>query len=339
MKRRITIKEFLHKQVLLVGILACIFAAAVHPEFGSRQGPLYTEYSVKYGAVSLIFFISGLSLKTELIEHTFHHYKLHLFIQSFTFILIPTFSHLFVRFLHFFGINSWVLKGLVTVACMPPPVSSAVILTRSANGNETAAIFNSVLGSFLGIIITPLLLFLGLGYTTLIPLFGTIIQLITTVLIPLTLGQVLRKITGLKRLHPALNTLSQCALLFVLYTTFCDTFKTPEPHIEALDVLAAVFSVVLMQMILMGLSYSLAQYYNSDFSSQDIIAIMFCSTHKSLTLGIPILRIMFHGYAHLSQVSLPLLVYHPTQIILGGMMVSQLKDWVHLDRSGNRPPV
>lgn len=41
---------------------------------------------------------------------------------------------------------------------MPPPVSSAVILTRAANGNETAAIFNSVLGSFLGIIITPILL-------------------------------------------------------------------------------------------------------------------------------------------------------------------------------------
>jgi sodium/bile acid cotransporter 7 len=50
------------------------------------------------------------------------------------------------------------------------------------------------------------------------------------------------------------------------------------------------------------------------------------------------LRIMFHGYSHLSQISLPLLVYHPTQIILGGLMVSQLKDWVHAYR-GKRPPV
>lgn len=46
--------------------------------------------------------------------------------------------------------------SLITVACMPPPVSSAVILTRAANGNETAAIFNSVLGSFLGILLTPI---------------------------------------------------------------------------------------------------------------------------------------------------------------------------------------
>jgi sodium/bile acid cotransporter 7 len=82
----------------------------------------------------------------------------------------------------------------------------------------------------------------------------------------------------------------------------------------------------------------MAQYLHQYFTAQDTVAIIFCSTHKSLTLGIPILRIMFHGYSHLSQISLPLLVYHPTQIILGGLMVSQLKDWVHAYR-GKRPPV
>lgn len=57
-----------------------------------------------------------------------------------------------------------------------------------------------------------------------------------------------------------------------------------------------------------------------------------------LIVGIPILRIMFHGYSHLSQISLPLLVYHPTQIILGGLVVSQIKDWMHAQKI-KRPPV
>lgn len=48
---------------------------------------------------------------------------------------------------------------------MPPPVSSAVILTKAAQGNETGAIFNSVLGSFLGIILTPLLLLFNVSIT------------------------------------------------------------------------------------------------------------------------------------------------------------------------------
>ncbi|OCT99733.1 hypothetical protein XELAEV_180055143mg, partial [Xenopus laevis] len=38
---------------------------------------------------------------------------------------------------------------LQTVSCMPPPVSSAVILTKAVGGNEAAAIFNSAFGSFL----------------------------------------------------------------------------------------------------------------------------------------------------------------------------------------------
>ena len=32
---------------------------------------------------------------------------------------------------------------------MPPPVSSAVILTKAVGGNDAAAIFNSAFGSFL----------------------------------------------------------------------------------------------------------------------------------------------------------------------------------------------
>ena len=35
------------------------------------------------------------------------------------------------------------------VGCMPPPVSSAVILTKAVGGNDAAAIFNSAFGSFL----------------------------------------------------------------------------------------------------------------------------------------------------------------------------------------------
>jgi sodium/bile acid cotransporter 7 len=165
MNRRIPVYEYLRKNWLLVGILGCIFLAALYPQLGSKQGPLRTEYSVKYGAVSLIFLISGISLKTDSVLYTFQQYKLHLFIQAFTFVLIPIFAQLFTQLLTLLGVNSWVLKGLITVACMPPPVSSAVILTRAAHGNETAAIFNSVLGSFLGVIITPLSLLFNVSNT------------------------------------------------------------------------------------------------------------------------------------------------------------------------------
>lgn len=115
------------------------------------------------------------------------------------------------------------------------------------------------------------------------------------------------------------------------------------------------FAVVIIQIFLLTISYELAKRMRKMYTAPDVVAIVFCSTHKSLTLGkkhiiekiklnaanrfsgIPILRIMFHGFSHLSQISLPLLVYHPTQIILGGLLVSQLKDWVRSQRSKRSP--
>lgn len=58
------------------------------------------------------------------------------------------------------------------------------------------------------------------------------------------------------------------------------------------------------------------------------MAITFCSTHKSLTLGMPLLRTLYSGYSHLSQISLPLLIYHPVQLILGGLLVPYGQQWL-----------
>ena len=56
------------------------------------------------------------------------------------------------------SLDPYLIAGLTVVSCMPPPVSSAVILTKAVGGNDAAAIFNSAFGSFMGIIFTPILL-------------------------------------------------------------------------------------------------------------------------------------------------------------------------------------
>lgn len=66
-------------------------------------------------------------------------------------------------------------------------------------------------------------------------------QLTVTILLPLLLGQLTRKHTSFRGHGLPLNTISQCALLFVIYTTFCDTFVTPETGLNASDILVSVF--------------------------------------------------------------------------------------------------
>ena len=126
---------------------------------------MHPEFTVKYFAVGFIFFNSGLSLKSEELKRAVMQVKLHVFVQvkisnkknvlktefkSFTLLFVPIFMYFFKSVLaKVTSLDPWLLSGLTVVSCMPPPVSSAVILTKAVGGNEAAAIFNSAFGSFL----------------------------------------------------------------------------------------------------------------------------------------------------------------------------------------------
>ncbi|GAB5570467.1 sodium/bile acid cotransporter 7 isoform X1 [Prionailurus iriomotensis] len=222
-------------------------------------------------------------------------------------------------------------RCLQTVGCMPPPVSSAVILTKAVGGNEAAAIFNSAFGSFLGIVVTPLLLLLFLGSSSSVPFTSIFSQLFMTVVVPLIIGQVQLSTSSkrgnllismfqivrryikdwLERKKPPFGAVSSCVLLTIIYTTFCDTFSNPNIDLDKFSLLLVLFIK-----------------NNSGFTPADTVAIIFCSTHKSLTLGIPMLKIVFAGHEHLSLISVPLLIYHPVQILLGSVLVPTIKSWM-----------
>ncbi|XP_064918021.1 sodium/bile acid cotransporter 7 isoform X5 [Columba livia] len=294
--------ERLRKEWFILGIVLVIAVARLEPAVGVKGGPLKPEITITYIAVSAIFFNSGLSLKTEELTSALMHVKLHLFVQIFTLVFFPTAIWLFLQLLSITPINEWLLKGLQTVGCMPPPVSSAVILTKAVGGNEAAAIFNSAFGSFLGIVITPLLLLLFI---------------------------VRRYIKDwLERKKPPFGAISSCVLLMIIYTTFCDTFANPNIDLDKFSLIIIVFIIFSIQMSFMFLTFLFSTRNNSGFTPADTVAIVFCSTHKSLTLGIPMLKIVFAGYEHLSLISVPLLIYHPAQILLGSLLVPTIKSWM-----------
>lgn len=228
---------------------------------------------------------------------------------------------------------------MATLSCMPPPVSSAVILTKAVGGNEAAAIFNSVFGSLLGILVTPALLLRlvkdaifneclksfhvpQVGVTATVSSGSLMIQLLTTVLVPLILGQVARHtiLSGSRILRSnLLSTVSQLALLLIIFTTFCDAFMS-KPDVVNLTgqqsdwspthlTLVILFgttpltciideisidicvSVILLQSgLMMTLYYLTFIVLRSHFTREDGSCIIFCGVHKSLTLGMIILH-------------------------------------------------
>lgn len=320
----------LQKNWFLIGIIVVICLAKFAPFIGAKGGILKPEVTVKYIAVSAIFLNSGLSLKSEELKSALSNVRLHLFVQGFTLAFVPALFSLLVKLLELSSLNEWLLKGLLVVGCMPPPVSSAVILTKAVGGNEAAAIFNSAFGSFLGIFVTPFLLLVFLGSSSAVPFASIVGQLSMTVVFPLLIGQFLRRYIKdwMEQTKPPFGTISSCVLLLIIYTTFCDTFSHKSGEIDSSSILAVAVLIICLQCCLLMLTFSLATTRDSPFTSADTVAIMFCSTHKSLTLGIPMLKIVFSGYSYLSLISIPLLIYHPVQILLGGLLVPVVKAWM-----------
>ncbi|XP_041519169.1 sodium/bile acid cotransporter 7 isoform X4 [Microtus oregoni] len=279
--------ERARKEWFMVGIVVAIGAAKLEPSVGVNGGPLKPEITVSYIAVATIFFNSGLSLKTEELTSALVHLKLHLFIQTFTLAFFPATIWLFLQLLSVTPINEWLLKGLQTVGCMPPPVSSAVILTKAVGGNEAAAIFNSAFGSFLGIVVTPLLLLLFLGSSSSVPFTSIFSQLFMTVVVPLIIGQIVRRFIKdwLERKKPPFGAVSSSVLLMIIYTTFCDTFSNPHIDLDKFSLILILFIIVSVQLSFMLLTFIFSTRNNSGFTPADTVAIIFCSTHKSLTLG------------------------------------------------------
>eukprot|EP00730_Choanoeca_flexa_P006482 TRINITY_DN12161_c1_g2_i3.p1 TRINITY_DN12161_c1_g2~~TRINITY_DN12161_c1_g2_i3.p1 ORF type:complete len:380 (+),score=47.51 TRINITY_DN12161_c1_g2_i3:65-1204(+) len=327
-RRAMELLSFVRKHWFLIGLVAVIVLAHLNPQIGKKGGILKPEWTVKYGAVFLIFFNSGLTLRSEDLKAAALQVRVHTVIQGFTLMLVPVAMMVLVQVLqNATSIAPSLLKGLLVLGCMPPPVSSAVILTKAAGGNDAAAIFNSAFGSFLGIFVTPALLMYTVGESAGVPVSKIFTSLSLTVVLPILLGQLLRYQAWerIRNLGIPFSTISSSVLLLIIYSTFCDTFSG-HVDVDVTSLVAVVITVVAILLFEMAVLFMATT--RARFAPRDVVCILFCATHKSLTLGIPMLNIVFAGSPELSLISLPLLVYHPTQILLGGLLVPTVRSWL-----------
>uniref|UniRef100_A0A8C2JVL3 Solute carrier family 10 member 7 n=1 Tax=Cyprinus carpio TaxID=7962 RepID=A0A8C2JVL3_CYPCA len=285
------------KEWFIIGIVLVITCAKLAPSVGVKGGPLRPEITITYVAVSVIFFNSGLSLKTEELASALMHVKLHFFVQTFTLVFFPIAIWLLLKVLALTAINEWLLRG--ESLCSP------------------------------------------LGSSSSVPFSSIFSQLFMTVVVPLIVGQVCRRFLRecLDRRKPPFGTVSSVVLLMIIYTTFCDTFSNPNIELDHLSLLIVIFIIFSIQLSFMALIFFLSTRKSSGFTAADSVAIMFCATHKSLTLGIPMLKIVFEGYEHLSLISVPLLIYHPAQILLGSILLPSIKTWMSGRQKVARTPI
>lgn len=262
-----------------------------------------------------IFLLYGLKLNLKEVVKDISNWKLHLLIQSGTFILFPLLVLLFYPLMKGSEFkNIWL--SIFFLACLPSTVSSSVVMVSIAKGNVTSAIFNASISGLIGIIMTPLLMSFFL-----IPASGSghhgevIQQLLIKVLLPIILGILLNPV--LKKWITKYSTIiaefDRLIILLIVYESFStafieDIFRSVPPVVF----LILAFSVVFLFFTVYTILQFVAQKMR--INAQDIIAVTFCGSKKSLVHGSLFLLVLGIPDDQKVLFLLPVMVYHSFQL-------------------------
>ncbi|RMQ46265.1 putative Transporter [Pseudomonas cichorii] len=304
----------------LCGMVLATVLAYFFPHFGATGGGMHAEYVINIG-VFVVFFLHGVNLSSEQIKNGLKNWRLHLMIQAFTFVVFPVLWLIGDKLLGS-HIPALLMLGFFYLCALPSTISSSVALTGSAKGNVPAAILNASLSSVLGIFITPWLVSLVVGTGSGgIDLGSTLLDLCAMLLLPLVLGQLIRPLAGkfFARHKKYTNLIDKIVILLLVYAAFCNSMISGMWQAQGSSVILTAFigTAILLAVILLMTTRTARAL---KFDHGDRVAAVFCATKKSLAAGAPMAALIFGANPGLGLILLPIMIYHPMQLIVCSVM-------------------
>lgn len=318
-----SIYAFGRRNWFLLGLLIALVSGFRLPGYGAYLNP---DGKTTTFIIVILFLVTGFTLPSERIREGISNYRLHVFIQCFSFVFIPLYFFIFSPLFRGF-IDGQLMYGLFALAVLPTTISTCVVFTQTTGGNTVAAMFNSSLANIAGVFVSPLLLSLFLsGTDAALPpeeIIATLRSLTYTMLLPTAAGQVFhyfyRDLAA--KYRKKISEASSALILFIVFITISNT-AADEGFMRSVAALGLPFGFLGVSHILFSLiAYQAARIF--DFPKPDRVAAMFVSSQKTMAMGVPLLTIYFSGRPDiLGIVLLPLLFYHPFQLLTAGVIRS-----------------
>lgn len=302
------------------GIMLMIVLAWLVPGIGGQSSLIHLKDLIKYG-IALLFFFYGLRLSPEKLVYDLKNWRLHLLIQSVSFLVFPLLILIFRPLLK--GTEGEVLwLAVFFLAALPSTVSSSVVMVSIAEGNIASAIFNASISGLIGIIVTPLWMGIFLEKQSEAFAFSDVlIDLTKQILIPVIAGLMLHRFWGkwATRNKKYLSMFDQSVILSIVYSSFSDSFTNGVFHgISWTDLILLSGSVIILFFAVFNLTRWVSGWMK--FSREDRITIIFCGSKKSLVHGSVMASVLFAGSSTGGIALVPVMIYHAFQLFYVSVM-------------------
>ena len=264
-------------------------------------------------AIALLFFLHGAKLSRDAVVAGITHWRLHLLILAFTFVMFPILGVITARL----GVlSSTLAAGMLFLCCLPSTVQSSIAFTSIARGNIAAAVCAASASNLFGIFITPVLV--GLLMHTQGGAAGgwqSVRDIVVQLLVPFIIGQLTRPLVAkwVEKHKQLVGHVDRGSILLVVYAAFSEAVVGGIWHkVSAIEMgVLLVVCCVLLAVVIAATAYGARAL---GFDKADEITIMFCGSKKSMATGVPMAGILFPGPTA-GIIVLPLMIFHQIQLM------------------------
>eukprot|EP00593_Proboscia_inermis_P015246 CAMPEP_0171314170 /NCGR_PEP_ID=MMETSP0816-20121228/49512_1 /TAXON_ID=420281 /ORGANISM="Proboscia inermis, Strain CCAP1064/1" /LENGTH=164 /DNA_ID=CAMNT_0011802727 /DNA_START=80 /DNA_END=574 /DNA_ORIENTATION=+ len=163
-----------------------------------------------------------------------------------------------------------------------------------------------------------------------------ILKLCSKVLLPVFIGQCLR-LTNLKSVYTrnskTFKRVQESILLGIVWNAFCNAFSKG----FGIDVKSGIALLTLLPAMHLFSMFALFTLFRQDawnLSRGEIVASVFCASHKTLAFGLPLVKTVFEGNSNLAMYCAPIMLIHPLQLVFGLLLTPKFEAYIKA-KSGN----
>jgi sodium/bile acid cotransporter 7 len=212
------------------------------------------------------------------------------------------------------------VEAVMILAAQAGTLASAMALTSVARGNQEIALILTVLSNSLTAVLTPAILNLSVGVDVEFPLGTMVSYMALVVLLPVLLGQVLRRFLW-KTAQPILKQLKIVPQLIILVFVYTSFGGAAGYLLEASDLLLRFAGTcVCLHLLLLAWTYGISSLMGLPQSSRT--AVVFCGSQKTLPNAI---YLWDHFFASNPYGAIPMVLYHIFQLVLDTLLVPWLE--------------